>query len=197
MLLMSAHRRCSLAGFVIGIFISGPLFGAEVDQQPAEQNPEFQSGFDDVPQFGGPDGVSGQLRESDRARESTFQWEAPQRWFEPWFDWKGRVQEDYGVALGFFGSTVYQNASDVQPGRDDDALGLGFSTGVNGDKFKRAQENAGDPVTDSEAELILVYSAKVTRWLVLQPVVQYYIAPGTDPAADNAFVLGVRIGVLL
>jgi len=107
----------------------------------------------------------------------------------------GVADEDVNQIAAYYGvGLVYRG---LFPGRDDDALGLGFSTGVNGDKFKQAQENAGDPVTDSETELIVVYSAKVTRWLVLQPVVQYYIDSGTDLAADNAFVLGVRIGVLL
>ena len=103
---------------LVSILSCSPLSAAET-----EPKPEFQSGFGDVPQFGGPDGVSGQLRESDRARESMYQWGAPQRWFKPWFDWKGKIQDNHGVALGFFTSALYQNASDVQAGRDDDALG--------------------------------------------------------------------------
>ncbi len=49
--------------FLVGMLSFSPLLAAE-----AEQKPEFQAGFGDVPQFGGPDGVSGQLRESDRAK---------------------------------------------------------------------------------------------------------------------------------
>jgi porin len=107
----------------------------------------------------------------------------------------GVADEDVNQIAGYYGAgLVYRG---LFPGRDQDSIGLGFSTAINGDKFKQAQEIAGDPVTDSETELSLVYSAKVSRWFVLQPVVQYYIDPGTDPAADNALVVGMRISVLL
>ncbi len=49
--------------FLVGMLSFSPLLAAE-----AEQKPEFQAGFGDVPQFGGPDGVSGRLRKRDRAK---------------------------------------------------------------------------------------------------------------------------------
>ena len=106
----------------------------------------------------------------------------------------GVADQDVNQIAGYYGAgLVYRG---LFPGRDEDSFGIGFSTGVNGDKFKQAQALAGQPVTDSETELIAAYSAQVTRWLRLQPVVQYFIDPGTDPAADNAFVVGIRVGAL-
>ena len=58
-----------------------------------------QAGYGDVPEFGGPDGVSGQLKKADEARASTFEWEAPGRWFQPWYEWKGRMQGENGLEL--------------------------------------------------------------------------------------------------
>ena len=97
---------------------------AQLPAGKAEADPRagFQAGYDDIPEFGGPDGVSGQLRKADVNRESTFQWEAPQRWFRPWYDWKGKIQDDHGLAMGFFFSVLGQKASDSTT-TDDDALG--------------------------------------------------------------------------
>jgi porin len=92
---------------------------AQVSEQQAEKLPGFQAGYSDVPQFGGPDGVSGQLVESDRERESIYEFER----LKPWFDWKGKIQDEHGIALGFFFSVLYQNASDSVAVKDDDALG--------------------------------------------------------------------------
>ncbi|MFW2406096.1 MAG: carbohydrate porin [Gammaproteobacteria bacterium] len=82
----------------------------------------FQSGYGDVPEFGGPDGVSQQLKKADRHKESTFDWQAPERWLKPWYDWKSKVQDNRGIAMGFFFSVLGQVASDTTTG-DDDALG--------------------------------------------------------------------------
>lgn len=103
-----------------------------ITAQAAEQDKEgqttdaqqsgFQSGFGDVPQFGGPDGVSGQLREADEVRESTFEWETPSTWLDPWFAQKNQMQTDFGLAMGFFFGFLGQTASDTTTG-DDDAFG--------------------------------------------------------------------------
>jgi porin len=93
-----------------------------VKQDGETQQEGFQAGFGDVPQFGGPDGVSGQLRTADEVRESTFQWEGAEQLFQPWYDWKGKIQDERGLAMGFFFGFLAQTASDTTTG-DDDALG--------------------------------------------------------------------------
>ncbi len=107
----------------------------------------------------------------------------------------GVADEDVNQIAGYYGAgLVYRG---LFPGRDKDTIGVGFSTGVNSDKFRRAQELAGAPVTERETEWVFLYSAQVNRWLRLQPLIQYYIDPGTDPGAANALVAGVRIAILL
>ena len=106
----------------------------------------------------------------------------------------GVADDDVNQIAGYYGAgLVYRGLFE---GRDDDSIGIGFSTAVNGDKFKQAQALAGTPVTDSETELIFAYSAIVNRWLQLQPTIEYMIDPGTDPAAANAFLVGLRLGVI-
>ena len=106
----------------------------------------------------------------------------------------GVADEDVNQVAGYYGvGLVYRGLFD---GREEDTFGIGFSTAVNGDKYKQAQAQAGDPVTNSETELIAAYSAQINPWLRLQPVVQYYLDPGTDPDAGNALVAGLRVAVL-
>ncbi len=106
----------------------------------------------------------------------------------------GVADDDVNQVVGYYGAgLVYRG---LFPRRDHDSIGIGFSTAVNGDKYKQAQVLAGQPVSDSETELVLVYAASVSRWLQLQPTIEYIIDPGTDPSADNALLLGLRVGVL-
>ncbi|MBT8442699.1 MAG: hypothetical protein KJO76_09965, partial [Gammaproteobacteria bacterium] len=86
------------------------------------QDNGFQAGYGELKTFGGPEGVSEQLKKADIERESIYQWESARRIFKPWYDWKGRRQYKNGLALGFFFSFLGQQASDSTTG-DDDSLG--------------------------------------------------------------------------
>jgi len=102
----------------LALFITAANADDEVGTHLNEQE-VFQSGFDDVPQFGGPEGVASQLVENDRDRDSIYEFDA----LRPWFQWKSKTQDDHGVALGFFVSMLYQNASSSLSSQDDNALG--------------------------------------------------------------------------
>lgn len=81
------------------------------------------------------------------------------------------------------------------PGRDEDQIGFALASAQNGDNFKKAQENAGASVDDSELTLEFIYRAQLTPWLAIQPDMQYVINPCVDPEADNAFIIGTRFEV--
>lgn len=83
----------------------------------------------------------------------------------------------------------------VLPGRDAGQLGLAVSGVHNGGKFKRAGQLAGAPVNSNETAIELTYSDNLTRWISVQPDIQYVINPGTDPARDNAAIIGGRMTV--
>ena len=87
---------------------------------------ESQSGYDKLPEFGGPESVSRQLKQADEEREALYKFNGLQRNLKPYFDWKRRIHNEYGVALGFQLYGLYQQASDSLAGRDDDAAGYIF-----------------------------------------------------------------------
>jgi len=93
-----------------------------VDTSQQKDRGGYQSGYGKIVVFGGPDGVTEQLKEADLVGEPTFEWQAPGRWFKPWYDWKAKTKENNGVALGAFASVLAQHASDSTTG-DDNALG--------------------------------------------------------------------------
>lgn len=88
-----------------------------VDPEQADR----QAGYENLPQFGGPDSVSAQLADQNETRKSEYLWQAPQRWLAPWYDWKSRLEDDHGLAFGFFASFLGQSASDTTTGRDNGA----------------------------------------------------------------------------
>jgi porin len=71
----------------------------------------YQSGYGDTPGFGGPSSVSEELRESNETRSSTYQFDTLQRSFGPWFDWKRKLNEEHGLALGVNAYWLSQVAS--------------------------------------------------------------------------------------
>jgi len=84
--------------------LSGSLFAAE----QTENKPfSYQAGYGDGEGFGGPDSVSGELKWGDIDRDSIYQFSA----FQPYFDWKRGLNEDYGLKLGFNVFLLHQQAS--------------------------------------------------------------------------------------
>jgi len=71
-----------------------------------------QSGYDDIPEFGGPEAVSSQLKNNDEEREFVYQFDSIQRGLAPYFDWKRSVNDDHGLSMGFSYYLLYQQASD-------------------------------------------------------------------------------------
>lgn len=76
--------------------------------------------------------------------------------------------------------------------RSKDRLGLALAVAENSDRFRAAQFAAGTPFDAREVDVELSYRAVLTDWLILQPDLRYIVNPGTDPALDNAWVMGLR-----
>ena len=87
-----------------------------------ESSSESQSGYHNMPVFGGPSGVSGELAEGNEVRESLTTPAATQRVFDPWFEWKRGLKQDHGFTVGFNAYWLYQGASGSL-GDEDDAFG--------------------------------------------------------------------------
>jgi porin len=72
------------------------------------------------------------------------------------------------------------------PRRDKDALAVAAYYGV----FSRDLPGQG-----SEAVLELTYTLALTRWLTVQPDIQYIINPGGRSSVKNAMVVGAQISI--
>ncbi len=82
------------------------------------------------------------------------------------------------------------------PGRDDDALALGFACVNISDDQRRAERAAGAAVlSDYELAVELSYQINVTPWLGIQPDVQWIRHPGGSAALNDALVIGLRTRV--
>ena len=80
------------------------------------------STYPDIPQFGGPSSVGGQLAE-DASVAPQFRLPGLQDHFQPWFDFKSRVDEHLGLQFNVDESILYQVATDSL-GENDAASGL-------------------------------------------------------------------------
>lgn len=102
----------------------------------------------------------------------------------------GLADEDVNQ-VGYYagGGLVYTG---LFPGRDEDVLGLGVSAAFNGDSFEAAQAAAGTPVDSHETAFELTYWIPVLPWLSVQLDAQLIKNPSTDPALDDATLIGLR-----
>lgn len=80
---------------------------------------------------------------------------------------------------------------------DGEALGLAIALAENGADYRRARALAGQPVRRTGGNLELSYRYAPTRWLSLQPDVQYVWRGGAASRPRTALVFGVRTVVAL
>lgn len=117
-----------------------------------------------------------------------------------WKDGSGRSLSGffrYGVTDG--DSTILRSGVNIGvvvnapfSGRPDDALGLAYTHANLGDKYRSAQESAGQSPTAFESAWELTYRFKPAPWLALQPLVQWHRHPGGDRTVGDATVVGLR-----
>jgi porin len=81
------------------------------------------------------------------------------------------------------------------PTRDDDTLGIGFGYAQMSGGARNSLRAQGSTPGGAEMVAELTYQARVTRWLVVQPDLQYIIHPGGATNVGNALVLGARAAV--
>jgi porin len=107
------------------------------------------------------------------------------------------------IRVGFADSDVHQVSRYVGAGvvwsgpllasaEREEQLGLAFGNITNGATFRRSQAALGTTFERRETAIELTYRVQALSWLALQPDLQYIVNPGTDPALDNAWVVGLR-----
>jgi porin len=93
-----------------------------VSAQPLYAQSNGTSAPGDARSFGGPEGVSSQIDIAYEDKDSTFEPGGLERGMQSYYDWKQRLKDEHGFAIGFTGYWLYQNASDTL-GSEDDAWG--------------------------------------------------------------------------
>jgi hypothetical protein len=97
---MATRFPILLAGLLLlccAAFVT-PLPGQDTDPTPSADNASDGSGsiYGDIAQFGGPSSVGGQLAE-DATVAPQFRLQRLQDRFEPWYDFKERVDKRFGL----------------------------------------------------------------------------------------------------
>jgi porin len=93
----------------------------------------------------------------------------------------------------YAGGGIVSNAG-LLPGRDD-TLGLAVGYARNGNQWRDAAAALSMATDAAEIALELTWQVALSDRVVLQPDLQYIINPDTNPALDDAMVVGVRIEV--
>ncbi|MBT8380277.1 MAG: carbohydrate porin [Ignavibacteria bacterium] len=104
----------------------------------------------------------------------------------------------FGIANINFNPSDYSilggaNYTGLIPSRDEDVLGLAFTSIHLSDEFRQAQEFEAS----FETILELTYSFQALNWLRLQPDLQYIFNPVAASNSDYAFTAGIRAEVAL
>ncbi|QPJ61325.1 MAG: carbohydrate porin [Candidatus Nitronauta litoralis] len=93
----------------------------------------------------------------------------------------------------FTGGLVYTG---LIPSRDKDTTGLGISLAHNSNAYKTGQRNAGEGVDDIEMVVEGTHQIWVIPGLTLQPTLQYFFNPGSNPDLDHTLYLGFNFGLI-
>ena len=78
-----------------------------------EKAPASKPGFNTSAGFGGPNSVAGQLEEDDEVKTPALRFPAIDQTLSPWFEWKKRIQQDYGLQFGLDYNMLYQGTTDT------------------------------------------------------------------------------------
>ena len=81
------------------------------------------------------------------------------------------------------------------PTRDDDTIGLAFAYAQLSNGARNSLSDEGLSPVGAEMVIELSYQAQLTRWLTLQPDLQYIINPGATSTINNALIIGARASV--
>lgn len=73
----------------------------------------YQVGYTYRPTFGGPESPGGQLEEDDRVRQSAFDFPAVYAFFDPWRDFKRRLNEKRYLQLTGHYATMFHSRASV------------------------------------------------------------------------------------
>ena len=143
---MKHFLKCACMAIACAIsFAINAAENAGSEDADTEATPGYKIGYSTRPAFGGPNSPEGQLEEDDRIKEPAFRFPRVYGFFEPWRDWKRRLNEEHGFQLTGHYSTLYQGASDSLSGEDQASSGF-FRTTAKWTLTGRGTPNTGSLV---------------------------------------------------
>ncbi len=104
----------------------------------------------------------------------------------------GLADADVHQISRYFGAGLVWSGPMLASAEHEEQLGLALASVTNGGAFRHAQADLGLAYERHETAIELTYRVQALSWLALQPDLQYIISPGTDPALDDAWVVGLR-----
>lgn len=112
-------KKILIALLTVGFIVSV----AFADESPEQTG---KSGFGKRGKLGGPSSPSAQLEEDDELKKPVFRFPWFDSALQPWFDFKGRLNERYGLQFGAAYTALYQGVNDAPSGAEDEA-GVGIA----------------------------------------------------------------------
>jgi porin len=110
-----------------------------------------------------------------------------------WFGRLGFAPQDQNF-IGFYFDTglTYKG---LIPSRDDDTIGIAFDYAQLSVVAQEAAIVSGSVGVGAEMVLEVTYQAQITKWLSMQPDLQFVVNPGGNQDLKNAFVIGLRVAI--
>jgi porin len=121
----------AIIGFAPGFALADDINGSQNsgEQQSSLRPTGYKVGYSTQPAFGGPNSPEGQLEEADRIKEPAFHFPDVYNAFEPWRNWKKKLNDDHGIQFTGHYTTLYQGVSDSLTGEDKASSGVFRATG--------------------------------------------------------------------
>lgn len=110
-----------------------------------------------------------------------------------WFGRLGFAPQDQNF-IGFYFDTglTYKG---LFPSRDDDTIGIAFDYAQLSSGAQQAAIVSGSVGGGAEMVLEVTYQAQITKWLSMQPDLQFVINPDGNQDLKNALVIGLRTAI--
>ena len=103
------HSRYLVIFLFAGALLLPPAAVAQEAQAPTART---QSGFEEVPAFGGPGSVGETLMEGDALTDPIYRWDGLERALQPWFGFKAGLHEKYALSFGTDYQMLFQTVSE-------------------------------------------------------------------------------------
>lgn len=125
MKVMSMHKSIIPRLMSALLIASTQLTAASAEEQVVIDviNDDNLSNYAEVAQFGGPSSVGAQMQANDQSKKAAYRFEGFSNAMQPYYEYKAKINEDYGLTLGGDYQALYQLASDSL-GKDEAAGGI-------------------------------------------------------------------------